>query len=943
MPVDFRIEGLGWENFERMAVALLRAELGAQIEPFGRGRDGGREATYVGDLDWSKASSDASTRWAGYTVFQAKFHVNAGVGSKDEEGWLKAEIRKELAVWRAGGRMPLPRNIVFITNVRLSSTPVIGGIDSVTQYLEDQLDAPLVSDDPTTALRARGFKHFKVIHRDTLIAQLNVNAGVRLAFNLVSEADLLARWAQSVAPVDPTEMRDMLAIHGESALKADRFSRFSVSGTSTRAMPLSSWVVDLPASVGGRKVRAIAEIVRRASLNLQRSLVREGPRHVVLTGAPGNGKSTIAAFLGQYMRSMLLKHERLSSTATEVLASTLAAADRLGISQPPLMRWPITIDLPLLAEELYGRDASFLNWVANRVSQRTSVPVSAAFLHRWLRHSPSVFVFDGLDEVTVPEARSFVLQTITDFVDSADKEDLDLLVVVTTRPTGYTDAERLPESDFAQLDLSDLDAADADAYATHVLAVLLDGDPESQARVKSRLNELVQQRGSERLTRTPLQVVILLLILEDSPVLPPDRYSLFWRYFETVYERESAKNTGYKSLFTVRRDAIESVHSAVGLLLHAESQAGDEIVAELGMDRFQQVVSHQLRRLGHPDGSIARITRDITDLATKRLVLLVPTATGDAVAFEIRSLQELMAARALTEGTDEQVRTRLSLLAPNPNWRNTWVFMAGRIFSDRQRHRYDIVTSVVETVDSAGTWPGWICPVGPALAGNLLDDGMVSALPTWKSRLVRVALRALDGPVPLAMRAVDEGLRTAAAQDPDTQREIRDFFSQFSSGSPVGRRFAQWLMRRGDLVNAVPGIEPASFAADKFWPDPAPGSRVGPARNLIAPVVEAFGIADWFNGEGRDAMEVLGRLYIGEHDELGTIPTRGSILRSEDGSLVAESLDDAHTQAALRLMTDELGPGRWALLFQISWLVEPHLTRRPIPAGALDIDIVSED
>ncbi len=269
---------------QRMAVAPLRAELGRSDRALWRGRDGGREATYVGDLDWSKASSDASTRWAGYTVFQAKFHVNAGVGSKDEEGWLKAEIRKELAVWRAGGRMPLPRNIVFITNVRLSSTPVIGGIDSVTQYLEDQLDAPLVSDDPTTALRARGFKHFKVIHRDTLIAQLNVNAGVRLAFNLVSEADLaLARWAQSFAPVDPTEMRDMLAIHGESALKADRFSRFSVSGTSTRAMPLSSWVVDLPASVGGRKVRAIAEIVRRASLNLQRSLVREGPRHVVLT------------------------------------------------------------------------------------------------------------------------------------------------------------------------------------------------------------------------------------------------------------------------------------------------------------------------------------------------------------------------------------------------------------------------------------------------------------------------------------------------------------------------------------------------------------------------------------------------------------------------------------------------------------------------------------
>lgn len=942
VPTDFPIERLGWENFERMAVALLRIELGAQLEAFGRGRDGGREATYHGDLDWSRTTSGGSTRWTGYTVFQAKFHINAGRGTKDDEDWLKSEIRKELLAWRTGKRAPVPDNIVFITNARLSSVPTTGGIDSVARYLKEQLDEPRDRDDPSTSLRAGGLNHHKVIHRDTLIGQLNGNGSVRLAFNLISEADLLQRWAQSVAPADPDEMRAMLVDHGEAALKADRLARFSVSGSSTRAMPLSSWVVDLPGTMAGQRVRAMARIVRRSSLTLRRSLVDSEPRHLVLTGSPGNGKTTIAAFLGQYMRAMLLQHERLSATATEVVHSTLEAANQMGLPRPPLLRWPLTIDLPALAEETYGTDASFLNWVAHRISQRTAVPVTAAFVQRWLRHSPSLFVFDGLDEVTVPEARSHVLQTITDFVDDADKQDLDVFVVVTTRPTGYTDAERLPEADFAQLDLVDLNTADADSYATHVLAVLLEGDPEGQARVKDRLRAVVAQRGSERLTRTPLQVVILLLILEDSPVLPPDRYSLFWRYFETVYEREAAKNTGFKTLFSVRRDAIESVHSAVGLLLHAESQAGEEIVAELSKERFQNLVSHQLRRLGHPEGSIARITREITELATKRLVLLVPTAAGDGVMFEIRSLQELMAARALTEGTDDQIRSRLLLLSPNPNWRNTWIFMAGRVFSDRQRHRYDIVTEVVEQVDEAGDWPGWACPVGPSLAANLLDDGMVGALPAWKSRLVDVALRSVQGPFPTAMRAIHQGLLSAAAQDSDTQAQIRKSFMQFSDGPPINKRFVQWLMRRGDLVNAVPGIGLATFDGDKFWPDPPAGSLLGPAKHILDPVVTALGVTSWFQGAGRDALDAIGRLFIGEHEALGTIPTRGSLVRPNDGALVAEALRDPNLRLALQLVIDELPSERWAILFQINWLVEPHLTRRPIPTSALDMSTTND-
>lgn len=49
--------------------------------------------------------------------------------------------------------------------------------------------------------------------------------------------------------------------------------------------------------------------------------------------------------------------------------------------------------------------------------------------------------------------------------------------------------------------------------------------------------------------KTPLQVLIMTLILERLGNLPADRYQLFWHYYETVYDRESAKNVTLESLF----------------------------------------------------------------------------------------------------------------------------------------------------------------------------------------------------------------------------------------------------------------------------------------------------------------------------------------------------------------------------------------------------------
>ena len=78
--------------------------------------------------------------------------------------------------------------------------------------------------------------------------------------------------------------------------------------------------------------------------------------------------------------------------------------------------------------------------------------------------------------------------------------------------------------------------------------------------------------------------------------------------------------------------------------------------------------------------------------------LLVP-AEHDTVAFENRSHQEQMAGRALSNGTDEEIRERLHLTAPGPHWRNAWVFAAGRTFTEGADSRRDLIVTITETTD----------------------------------------------------------------------------------------------------------------------------------------------------------------------------------------------------------------------------------------------------
>lgn len=140
--------------------------------------------------------------------------------------------------------------------------------------------------------------------------------------------------------------------------------------------------------------------------------------------------------------------------------------------------------------------------------------------------------------------------------------------------------------------------------------------------------------------------------------------------------------------------------------------------------------------------------------ATQRLVL-ISTRGPHGFGFDVRPLQELSAARHLTNGEFGDVAARLRTIAASPHWRNTWIFAAGRIFAQDQDHLLPGIVELVQAIDDdAPHRLGRAVPIGPRLALDLLDDGMARSWPVYSNRLLGVGFSVLHEPLPPDLPAI---------------------------------------------------------------------------------------------------------------------------------------------------------------------------------------------
>ena len=175
-----------------------------------------------------------------------------------------------------------------------------------------------------------------------------------------------------------------------------------------------------------------------------------------------------------------------------------------------------------------------------------------------------------------------------------------------------------------------------------------------------------------------------------------------------------------------------------------ESAGGGE--ARLTRAQLREIVVARLESCGHNGVELEALASQLIETATHRLVFLVGLE-ADQIGFEIRSLQEFMAAEGIGSGKEETVIERLRAIAPVAAWRNAFLFAAGKVAAERE-HLIDALVGLVAGLNEAQEPERCGTKMGSQVALEVLEDGCVGAAqhPSAASAVATIALQLLDVP-----------------------------------------------------------------------------------------------------------------------------------------------------------------------------------------------------
>jgi hypothetical protein len=413
---------------------------------------------------------------------------------------------------------------------------------------------------------------------------------------------------------------------------------------------------------------------------------------------------------------------------------------------------------------------------------------------------------DGLDEVPPSSNRRDVLSAIQEFWIDGAQLKADLLVLATTRPQGY-------EHDFSprfysHRYLAPLSPLRAMHYCRRLAASRYGNDKDRERRIVDRLHRAATEQSTARLIRSPLQVTIMATLVDQTGRPPRERWRLFREYYEVIYKREMERDIPASTILREHKSNIDYIHHQVGLVLQIESEKAGQTDARLAASDFGAVIEARLRAEGYERKPLDTLKRQIIEAATDRLVFLVGMQVNQ-VGFEIRSLQEFMAAEALTEEEDGTVATRLNAIAGLAHWQNVFLFAAGKCFSVRQ-HLRAAVLSICTTLNEGDKDDlGRRVFLGSQLALELLLDGTAHQQPKFERSLARLALKLMD--------RADSSIQAPLANGYDASLEevYRDELKLRLSRSSVPDQLGAWMVLFGLLERDVKWA--VSLAPD-FWP-----------------------------------------------------------------------------------------------------------------------------
>src|SRR5258708_1119683 len=436
--------------FERMVQSLCVGVLGPGTVVFGPGPDGGREATFEGEVRYPSEAD----RWRGYIVVQAKCRERLRNNHEDAD-WLCAQLKEDLDKFLDPKRkLRKPQYYINASNVALSSHPKSGGKSKISGVFQSYK-------------RRLKLKGYAVWSAEELRAFLEGAENVRRAYTAwLTPSDVLADLVDSLKRPNLSQLLPLALIRD---VREERDVRLRDAGQETeKPIFLEDVFIDLPlasdsdanpegdANETSQALGVVSQLLRRAGdkLDLESLKSSDGlegrerkplANRIVLLGGPGQGKSTLTQFLAQGERARLLSvhsRSRINPQTTDLIDPILkrASTEKLWLDCP--VRFPIRVNIPGFADALkraadQKKQLSLLMHIAARLSRDVTVQISADDLRAWLGTCPSLIILDGLDEVPPTANRIEVIRAIEALWDDLHHVEADSLVLVTTRPQGY--------------------------------------------------------------------------------------------------------------------------------------------------------------------------------------------------------------------------------------------------------------------------------------------------------------------------------------------------------------------------------------------------------------------------------------------------------------------------------------------------------------------------
>ena len=782
---SYQYEQLNDESFQHLSQSLLVKEFpGLQCFPVGQ-PDGGRDAI----VRFYEGAPNATK----FILFQVKF-ARRELSPREARDWLMRTLRDELPKVRKQIGEGAAR-FVLVTNVAGSGHSKVGSVDKLQALLEEMIPIPA-----------------QAWWRDDIDRRLDDAWDLKFAHPALFSGTDLLRLVVEESPTEHRERRrNAMAAFLSTQFESDREVKFKQAELENDIFDLFTDVPLVPRNPAGRRRREIGhlaaaflraatsasgevdparvhqwlEIAGRgessfgghysheetwlgaASLLLDSDFQQAEPL-VILEGAPGQGKSTIAQYICQIHRKRFLAHERGEKSDPAHINLSL--------------RLPFKVELRDFATWLSGGnpfgsvnggdspDSSlrslegFLSALIRHESGGSDFDVSD--LQATLRSSPALIVLDGLDEVAEIKQRQRVVDETAAAVSRLNAVATSLQVVVTSRPSAFINSPVLPRRTFATYSLESLTRPLITEYAVRWLQSR-EIDEADASEVRQILDNKLDEPHLRDLARNPMQLAILLSLIHRRGVsLPDKRTALYDSYVAMFFDRESEKATVVKE----NRDLLIRIHRYLAWVLQSGAEDASESISKVrssGTSLSGTITEEDLRELVREfleiDGSDPTLVEKLFTGMVERVVAIVSRVQG-VYEFDVQTLREYFAARHLYEtapysptGAEHRgtISDRWRALSRNYYWLNVARFYAG-CYSEGE------LASLIDDLRALSNDEAFRCTSHPQLlTATLLGDWVFSQRP----RAIQAAVDLLLEPRGLRMLVAGTGSGLRQGED----------------------------------------------------------------------------------------------------------------------------------------------------------------------------------